>query len=103
VAFLQTLFVLSVSTFVPLLIYAITKCKAEFDPVSFLWYSRTRLVLTVTILLILAGAITYDEAWVKMILSYVGFDVGTTTTGIGLALSGLLISGIRGNNDKEEQ
>lgn len=100
--FLQTLAVLAGSTAAPLLIYGFTKCGLDFDLLNFLWYGRTRITLTALLVLILAGAVTYDPELTKTICSFIGYDVGQSTAGIGAALGGTLVALIRGNKHDED-
>jgi len=97
--FFQTLLVLSTATTLPLVIYALTsKGVAEFDLISFLLISRTRVALTAVAILLLAVVVTFMPDDAAQVLSVIGFDISESTAGVGLALSALLISGIRGDS-----
>lgn len=101
--FLQTLTVLAFATFLPFLLYAWSKCGTKnFDPIAFFWYGRTRIVFAVVLILVIAGAVSYDLQMAAAILTPLGFDVGKSTAGVGLALSLTLIAAVRGDEGKED-
>ncbi|HXG85776.1 MAG TPA: hypothetical protein VNI84_17285 [Pyrinomonadaceae bacterium] len=93
--FLETLFVMLVVTLIPLVIYALSKCGKDFDPVSWLYFSQTRLYLALVLIALFSAVIAFvPEA--SAILTAVGFNAEKPSA-LGLAIGGMLVAGIRGN------
>lgn len=94
--FLQTFIVIFVVAAIQLVLYALTKTGRDFDIFSWLLLSRTRLGLGLILILLLSFLIAFvPEA--NIVLNAVGFDTGASNAALGLAVGGLLVSLIRGD------
>lgn len=97
--FLSTLFVILIIALIPLVLYALTKCGKDFDLISWVLFSKSRLALGFLLILLLSALITFvPEA--EIVLSAIGFNPDKSSVGIGLAVGGLLVAGIRGDDEK---
>jgi hypothetical protein len=103
VNFLTVLFQLALATFIPFILYSLTTCGKNFDPISFIYYGRTRIGFATILILMIAGAIAFDVETAKAICTPLGFNIENSSVGVGLALSTALIAGIRGDEDKKEE
>lgn len=97
--FLQTLFVILIVALIPLVLYALTKCGIkDFDFISWIYYARFRFTLGFCLIVLFSAVISFvPEA--ADILASVGFNAEKPSA-LGLAIGGLLVAGIRGNEDQ---
>lgn len=96
--FLQIFGTLFLVALIPLLTYALTSCGKDFDVVSWLVYTRTRLGIGFLLLFILSLCLAFvPEA--SDVLNAVGFNTGKSVTALGLALGAMLVTSIRGNSN----
>ncbi len=93
--FLSTFLVMMVTTLIPLVIYALTKCGKNFDLISWILQSENRLILALVLIILFSALISFvPEA--SAIFTAVGFNVEKPSA-LGLAVGGMLVASIRGN------
>lgn len=97
--FFQTFGIMTAVALIPLVLYALTSAGRDFDLISWILYSKNRLVLMILLILLFSVLITFvPEA--EAVLVAVGFNPDKSSAALGLAVGGLVVSGIRGNQEK---
>lgn len=97
--FFQVWLVMLLVAAIPLILYSISKCGKDFDIISFILATRTRLILGFFLILLLSALVVFvPEA--ELVLTAIGFNADRSSAALGLAIGGLLISGIRGDEEK---
>lgn len=95
--FLQTFAIILIVAALPIVLYALSKCGKDFDFFSWLIAGRTRLSLGFALILLISLLISFVPEAAE-VLSALGFNV-TKPWAIGIAIGGLLVSGVRGDKD----
>lgn len=94
--FLQTFGVMLVVALIPIVLYALTKVQKDFDLISWVIAGKTRLILGAILILLISVLVVFvPEA--ETVLSAIGFNPDKSSAALGLAVGGLLVAGIRGN------
>lgn len=110
-SFLISLATMLVAAIIPLLIYAIRKCGAEFTFRGFVYASRKRLYIGGVLMAILSGVVTaFPEVRetfslaINFVASFLGagggssVSFGTSDVSLGLIVGGLLVAAISGDS-----
>lgn len=96
--FLQTLGVMLTVALIPLVLYALTKVKRDFDVITWIIDSRTRLGLGFVLIVLISILVVFVPES-EAVLTAIGFNPDKSSAALGLAIGGLLVAGIRGNED----
>lgn len=96
--FLQTLVIVLIVALIPLVLYALTKCGRDFDLISWILFTRNRLVLGFVLIVLLSAVIVFVPEAADVLAAF-GFNA-TRPAALGLAIGGLLVAGIRGNDEQ---
>ena len=95
--FLTTFLNILLVAAIPLVLYALSKCGRDFDVLSWILHSRSRLVLGFALILLFSAVLVFvPEA--RDVIAAVGFNAEKPSA-LGLAIGGLLVAGIRGDEE----
>ena len=94
--FLWTFFTMFATAVIPLMIYAVRKAGRDFRPAEFVILSQTRLVITLG-LVVLVSLVLSAVPETRAVIASVGLAAGASDAAIGLAIGGLCVAAISGD------